>query len=150
MDLSEKIKERIKEQFFELLTDEELDNLIQKELDSFFAPTNKMHFSLVESSNGGWNTKRLDLKLDGEEMSVFQKMIITFAAQKTHERLNSEITTKYFNSQFHISDEELNENTKQLITDAIPIAMNNYFKNISMGMVANLRNEIQNNSLPRY
>jgi hypothetical protein len=47
-------------------------------------------------------------------------------------------------------EEKLNENTKALIVDAIPLAMNNYFKNIAMGMVSSLRGEIVNNSLPRY
>ena len=149
MNIEEKIKERIKEQFFELLTDEELDKFIKTEIDSFFSAENKISFSLVESGNG-WNSKTIRLQGDTENMSLFKQMIFTFAAQKTQERLNSEITEKYFNNQFNISDEELNENTKKLISDSIPIAINNYFSSIAMNMTANLRNEIVNNTLPRY
>jgi len=149
MNIEEKIKERIKEQFFELLTDEELDDFIKKEIDSFFSADNKTMFSIVESGSH-YSGKTLRLQYEGENMSVFQQMIFTFTAQKTQERLNSEITKTYFNSVFNPSEEELNEKTKQLIVDAIPLAMNNYFKNIAMGMVANLRSEIINNNQPRY
>lgn len=149
MSIEEKIKERIKEQFFELLTDEELDGFIKKEIDSFFSAENKTMFSIVESGNN-YSGKTLKLQYEGENMSVFQQMIFTFAAQKTQERLNSEITKTYFNNVFNPSEEELNEKTKELIVNAIPLAMNNYFKNIAMGMVANLRNEIVSNNQPRY
>lgn len=143
MTIQEKISEKIKEQFFDLLPKEDLEELIKKEIDSFFSEKTKASFKVLSSNS--WDNKDTNMEFSGD-ISPFRQMVWINIIQQTNETLKSKIISDYFNNQFYIEEGELNDKMKSIMKDAIPLAITQFFEKMSINLINQMEYMIRNNS----
>jgi hypothetical protein len=144
MNITEKLTERIKAQFVELLTDEELDEIVKKEIDSFFDENTKSYFK-VESKRDYFKGAYQELSFEGN-MSPIRQIVYRLLLEMTSEKLRQGTINDYFNKNFVEADGTIKNKTEELIKEGIPLAINSYFENISRNMMMTLQQSITNNS----
>lgn len=145
MTIQEKISEKIKETYLDLLPKEELDLLVKNEIDAFFNEETKSSFR-VEYKSGNWNNPNTFEFTSSENMSPFRKMVWLNLINNTAKCLQSDLVKTYFKGQYSVSNEELNIYMKDVIKEFIPLAIQKYFENIAFNMATNMMNSIMNNT----
>lgn len=145
MTIQEKISEKIKETYLDLLPKEELDLLVKNEIDAFFNEQTKSFFK-VEYKSGTWSTNNSFEFISSDNMSPFRKMVWLNLINETSKCLQSDLVKTYFKGQYSVSNEELNIYMKDVIKEFIPLAIQKYFENIAINMATNMMNSIINNT----
>lgn len=148
MNITEKLTERIKEQFVNLLTDEELETIVKKEIDSFFDENTKSFIAVERKHDyykGHYTVFSINKELSPIRSIVYQVMIGMVA-----DKIKEDTIKNYFNSQMVDEDGAIKSRTEGLIKDAIPLAINTYFENIAKNMVGQLQMTMMNNSHQQY
>jgi len=148
MNITEKLTERIKEQFVNLLTDEELDEIVKKEIDSFFDEDTKCFFK-VERKHDYSRGHYTELSVS-ENMSPIRSIVYQVMVGMVADKLKEETIKDYFSGQMIDENGAIKNKTEDLIKSAIPLAINTYFENISRNMVNQLQVTIMNNNNPQY
>lgn len=148
MNITEKLTERIKEQFVNLLTDEELETIVKKEIDSFFDENNKTFFSI--ESKYDYNRGNYTKFSCSENMSPIRSIVYQVLLGMISDQLKEDTIKNYFTSQMVTEDGVIKTKTENLIKDAIPLAINTYFENIANNMVNQLRFSLTNNNQTQY
>lgn len=144
MNIQETLTQRIKEQFVNLLTDEELEILVKKEIDSFFDDKTKVYFSIKRESNY-YNSSSTKIEVNGE-MSPIRQMVYQIIVEMTADKIKSENIKNYFNELIEKEDGTVDTKIGKHIQEAIPLAINTYFENIARNMVSQLQYSLMNNN----
>lgn len=148
MNIQEKLTERIKEQFVNLLTDEELETIVKKEIDSFFDENTKSYIK-VEKKYDYYKAHYTELSCS-EDMSPIRSIVYQVLIGMTAEKIKNEHIQKYFSEQIAKEDGTINTKISEQISNTIPIAINQYFENIARNMTMNLQQSLMNNSNGGY
>ena len=148
MNITEKLTERIKEQFVNLLTEEELEEIVKKEIGSFFDENTKCFFK-IEKKHDYYKGHYTELSCS-EDMSPIRSIVYQVMVGMVADKLKEEAIKNYFGGQMIDENGAIKNKTEDLIKEAIPLAINTYFENISKNMMMQLQHTIMNNNQTRY
>ena len=141
----DKIREKIKNSFVELVPDETWDAMVQQEITAFFEKP--VEFK-VESKSGSWNQPNTTFYNFGDEETkptMFRTMVWGMCIEETEKHLKTEYVQNLMKFALDEEKDEATGQTKNLIKDAIPLMVQKYFENIAMGMTNQLANMIRDN-----
>ena len=144
MDFVGKLKERIKEQFLDVVPDEEWDRLIKSEIESFFKPQSNITIEVKEENASGWGgqkTYKTSIRYeDGAEISPFTTLVYEQCFKKLSDKLASELTEEYFNVNF---DEGVKQaGIEKVVEKMAPQIITQFFTGVMGSSVYNIQNEI--------
>lgn len=153
INFMDKIKEKIKNSFIDLVPEETWDKMVQQEIDNFFEA--KMSFSCDVVNESGWGTnKRTKTKINFEgdnelHPTMFRTLIWDECIARTKEHITSKHVDDMFNASMDSNGQMMSKRFDDLITTSMPIIIDTYFKNMmkstALNMRQNIMNDIQNN-----
>lgn len=145
--LMQGVKDRIKATFVSLIPDPQWDQIVQKEIDAFFAPQ-KFTRELIKQRNYVY-TGSGDLwiiKTQGDQ-SPFQAMVWDFCIDATVISLKKIITQEYFDEKVGGLDFDKNSKLAEVVAAAIPSAITNFFTSFAEKQMSNLKNDLINHRI---
>jgi hypothetical protein len=148
------IREKIKNSFVELVPDETWDAMVQQEIEAFFEKP--VDFK-VETKDVGWNQPTKTFYNFGDEKTkptMFRTMVWGMCIDETNKHLKSEYVNNLVNIALEGERDAATGATKDIITEAIPKMVQQYFENIARTMTNQLAMDISaianNNHNIRY
>lgn len=137
------VKEKIKNSFIELIPEESWNTMVETEVKAFFE--DKVQFT-VETEHRGYNQKdKVHYKFEGDtEPTMFRTLVWDMCVEKTREHLRTEYTNNLVNKSLELTKDEATGKMTNLIEQAVPMAMNQYFTQISQGMMLQMQTQINN------
>lgn len=142
----DKVKEKVKNQFVDLIPEEAWDGMIKKEIDSFFSGNDTVKFTIEKGS--GWGNNSVHMRFD-EGITPFKALVWDVCFSEVRNKVYSDLTKQYINNEVG-NNGEISDNLKEVIKDSIPIAIQKYFEAIVNNMGNNLVQMIQNNTQNVY
>lgn len=142
----DKVKEKVKNQFVDLIPEEAWDGMIKKEIDSFFSGNSTVSFTITKANGWGNNSTTINFS---EGINPFKALVWDVCFSEVRNKVYSDLTKQYINNEVG-NNGEISENLKEVIKDSIPIAIQKYFEAMINNMGNNLVNMIQNNSQNVY
>jgi hypothetical protein len=142
--LIQTVKERIINTFAGLIPESEWEALVQKEVDAFFAMRKVISNQKTSMSSGyGYNGNKAETTLSLEyESSPFRDLVWEHCALMTIGILKDKITTDFFKNNWNVDDMAVNENIKELVANAAPLAMKKFFEAVMMSQMQEIRQMI--------
>lgn len=146
--LMQGVKDRIKATFISLIPDDEWDRMVNSEIDKFFEPT-KMKISSAGRQSSGYGYGNTRDKFESDtiielEMSPFQQIIWDMCAEKAREKLKAKLETEYFENQWELKEETINEKLKQVMVEATPLVMHKMFEKMTLSAASIAREMLRN------
>ncbi len=148
MNITEKLTERIKEQFVNLLTEEELEEIVKKEIDSFFDENTRCFFK-IEKKHDYYKGHYTEIS-SSENMSPIRSIVYQVMVNMVADKLKGETIQNYFSGLMIEENGAIKNKTEDLIKEAIPLAINSYFENIARNMTTQLQIAMTNNNGSNY
>jgi hypothetical protein len=139
--LMQGVKDRIKSTFVSLIPEDKWEELVQKEIDSFFNQEQLITMSTKTVSNSVWDSSQYATK--EIKQTPFRSLIYEMCYEKTIDLIKKKLTDEWFGNEWPITEENMNENLKKVIAESAPAAMLKFFESISFMHANQLRNDIQ-------
>jgi hypothetical protein len=142
----DKVKEKIKNTFADLIPEEQWDEMIQKEINSFFEDKQKITISEIKKyANGSWRNEEFLVK--EMEISPFRAMVYAECIQKTNQTLKETIDKTYFTEIWDKNGKVITEEFKTVITECGPAIAAKFFSNLIGQMTSDMRMSLMNNNI---
>ena len=103
----------------------------------------------MEKKHDYYRGNYVDFSFNGE-MSPIRSIVYQLMIGMVADKLKEETIKNYFSGQMIDENGAIKNKTEDLIKNAIPIAINTYFENISRNMVNQLQMTIMSNSQLQY
>lgn len=139
------VKEKIKNSFLELIPEENWDKMVEAEVKAFFE--DKVQFT-VETTSGGYGQRdRMFYKFEGDtEPTMFRTLVWDMCVEKTREHLKTEHVNNILSESLILQEDEVKGGMKDVIEQAVPMAISQFFTNITKNMMFNVQEQIRNMS----
>lgn len=142
----DKVKEKVKNQFVDLIPEEAWDGMIKKEIDSFFSGNATVKFTIEKES--GWRNNNTHIRFD-EGINPFKALVWDVCFSEVRNKVYSDLSKDYINKEVG-NNGEISEKLKEVIKESIPLAIQKYFEAMINNMGNNLVQMIQNNTQNVY
>jgi len=141
--LTQKLKDKIKDTFIELIPDEEWNKLVESEVNEFFNQSTKLGIAERDRyKEGSWTSTRYS-QLESD-MSPFRAIVWEMCSEKTVCLLKDKLTKEYVSDLSKIDDMDSREDMQEFMANAAATAAIKFFKGIVQSSSFELMNQIQN------
>ncbi len=141
--LMQGVKDRIKAQFVSLIPDDQWEIMIQKEVNAFFNLEQNITLS-KQKEYAGYSASNVYQVMEVQQ-TPFRALVWEYCTEMTVKLLKEKINKEYFENTWSVDKFNADEKIQNIIAEAAPMAMANFFKAISFGLMKDMKVMVQNN-----
>lgn len=140
----DKVKDKIKNSFVDLIPEEQWDAMVQAEIDNFFEKPVRLNVN--EEKQYGQNKTTQTFLTDENDNHVgtaFRQLVWDECIVKTREHIQSKYMQDHVSEILSNNATTMEEGTKDIIEEAVPAAMAKFFSGMMTNMKWQLQQDIQ-------
>lgn len=129
--LMEGVKDRIKSTFVSLIPDDKWEEMVDKEIKSFFEDKVSLEITKEQERRSDSFWEKDSFFITKTEQSPFQALVWRHCVEQTQVLLRKKFTTEYFEENYTPDTKEMKEGLKEVLVEIGPTLISKYLSDLS-------------------